>query len=191
MKRNLLGALAVTSALTLWTSVAAFASPLDQAKAFAGTETTNVTRCETGTLAKLDGIATASSNAEATQEAKDTIAEAKDQVKDLALDARLDIASALADFKDATAEADEDEPGPSLDAFNSLISGIRKQACSEMDNVYTATQAEVKGILADAETIAAENDDHMTAAAEDEHLDREEPQREREREGDAAEQERD
>ncbi len=171
MKRNLFGGLAVASALTLWTSVAGFADTLGDATTFAGTATAAVNKCQTDILAKLDGIATASTNAEATQEAKDAIAEAKDEVTDIAKDASLDIAGALADFKEALDENDEDEPAPSLDAFKSLVTGLRDAACSKMDNVFTATQAEVKEILADIEDQpAAENeqkDHHMDAATQD------------------------
>ncbi len=165
MKRNLFGGLAVAGALTLWTSVAGFANALDAATAFASTETAKVDTCKTETFTKLDLI----SNAEATQEAKDAIAEAKDEVADIAKDASLDIASALAEFKDDLAEAtDEDETPPSLVAFESLVTGIREQACDKMDAVYKATQAEVKEILADIkDQPAAENeqeDHHMDAA---------------------------
>lgn len=192
MKRNLFGALAVAGALTLWTSVAGFADTLGDAKSLADQETGKVAACETTNLNLLAGIKTTSSDPEATQDAKDAIAAAKDEVKDIAMDARLDIASALADFKEATAEADQDEPAPSLKEFKGLVSGIREKACNDMTNVYTATQAEVKEILAESENAAAENDDHMNAAAEDKHLDRDKGEREREREREhAAEQERD
>ncbi len=166
MKRNLVGGLAVTGALLLWTSVASFAQG-PTAESLAGAASDKVAKCLSEYGKALDAIKTTVTpdNAEATAKAKDVIADAKDKATDIAENATGRIADVLEEYLEQT---DEDDTPPSLTDFGTAVDAIATKACDRLTALATATETEVAGILANT-TVENENEDEMENETESGH----------------------
>jgi hypothetical protein len=153
MKRNLLGAIAVASGLTLWSTVGSLAQDLTPAQAkdaVSNCAKTLTLTPETGFTGEAAAIV-AETNAEATLGLAEITAEANQSIDEVAT------------------ENDEEDSAKSAQTLSTQLNAIVSQACQAIANLqaeYNAAIAEIKAEVAQPEQPKADQPETEKADVE-------------------------